>query len=290
MDVVLSLATLSAGVRLALPVVLAALGALVCERAGVLNLGLEGLMISGALAGYLVTHETGSPWLGLLAGLITGALCGVLIAFVVIGLGANQIVSGLAFTILAGAATSYIYQHSFSIGQNPPPIARIAMPPLIVLALVVLAAVIVLMRSTVAGLVISAVGESPVAADALGYDVQRTRFCATIGGSSVAALGGAVLVCGPLGLFIQNVTAGRGWVALALVVFAGWRPVPCALGALLFGLCDAVQLRLQGTNTGIPYEVFLALPYVVTLVALVLRGRNSRSPSALGVPFDRRTA
>jgi simple sugar transport system permease protein len=290
MDVVVSLATLSAGVRLALPVVLAALGALVCERAGVLNLGLEGLMISGALAGYLVTHQTGSPWLGLLAGLITGALCGVLIAFVVIGLRANQIVSGLAFTILAGAATSYIYQHSFSIGQNPPPIARIGMPPLIVLALVVLAAVIVLMRSTVAGLVISAVGESPVAADALGYDVQRTRFFATIGGSSLAALGGAVLVCGPLGLFIQNVTAGRGWVALALVVFAGWRPVPCALGALLFGLCDAVQLRLQGTNTGIPYEVFLALPYVVTLVALVLRGRNSRSPSALGVPFDRRTA
>jgi simple sugar transport system permease protein len=290
MDVVLSLATLSAGVRLALPVVLAALGALICERSGVLNLGLEGLMISGALAGYLVTHETGSPWLGLLAGLVTGALCGVVIALVVIGLGANQIVSGLAFTILAGAATSYIYQHSFSIGQNPPPIARIGMPPLIVLALVVLALVIVLMRSTVAGLVISAVGESPVAADALGYDVRRTRFLATIGGSSLAALGGAVLVCGPLGLFIQNVTAGRGWVALALVVFAGWRPVPCALGALLFGLCDAVQLRLQGTNTGIPYEVFLALPYVVTLVALVLRGRNSRSPSALGIPFDRRTA
>ena len=99
-----------------------------------------------------------------------------------------------------------------------------------------------------------------------------------------------MLVCGPLGLFIQNVTAGRGWVALALVVFAGWRPLPCALGAFLFGLCDAVQLRLQGTNTGIPYEVFLALPYVVTLVALVLRGRNSRTPSALGIPFDRRVA
>ena len=290
MDVVLSLATLSAGIRLALPVVLAALGALVCERSGVLNLGIEGLMISGALAGYLVTHETGSPWLGLLAGLVTGALCGVVIALIVIGLGANQIVSGLAFTILAGAATSFIYQHSFSIGQNPPRIDTIGMPPLIVLALVVLAVVVALLRGTVAGLVVSAVGESPVAADALGYDVHRTRFLATIGGSSLAGLGGAVLVCGPLGLFIQNVTAGRGWVALALVVFAGWRPVPCALGALLFGLCDALQLRLQGTNTGIPYEVFLALPYVVTLVALVLRGRNSRTPSALGVPFDRRTA
>jgi simple sugar transport system permease protein len=290
MDVVFTIATLSAGIRLALPVVLAALGALISERAGVLNLGLEGLMVSGALAGYLVTHETGSPWLGLLAGLATGAVCGIAIAAVVVGLGANQIVSGLAFTILAGAATSFIYQHSFSIGQNPPPIDRIAMPPLIILTIAVLLIVIVVLRGTVAGLVVSAVGEAPVAADALGYDVRRMRVLATMAGSSLAALGGAVLVCGPLGLFIQNVTAGRGWVALALVVFAGWRPLPCALGALLFGLCDAVQLRLQGTSTAIPYEVFLALPYVVTLVALVLRGRNSRTPAALGVPFDRRVA
>jgi len=290
MDVVLSVATLSAGVRLALPVALAALGALLCERAGVLNLGIEGLMVSGALAGYLVTDATGSPWVGLLAGLLTGAVCGAVLALVVVGLGANQIVTGLAFTLMAGAATSFIFQLSFGIGQNPPRIERIGMPALIVLTLVVLAAIIVVLRGTVAGLVVAAVGEAPVAADALGYHVARTRYVATIAGSAIAALAGAVLVCGPLGLFIQNVTAGRGWVALALVVFAGWRPLPCALGALLFGLCDAVQLRLQGTSTEIPYEVFLALPYVVTLVALVLRGRNSRTPAALGVPFDRRLA
>ena len=290
MDVVLSLATLSAGLRLALPVALAALGALVSERAGVLNLGLEGLMVSGALAGYLVTYHTGSPWLGLLGGLITGAIGGVILAGILVGLGANQIVTGLAFTILAGSATSFIYQQSFSFGQNPPRIDRIGMPPLIALTIVVLLIVIVVLRKTIAGLVISAVGETPVAADALGYDVQRTRYLVTIAGSALAALGGAVLVCGPLGLFIQNVTAGRGWVALALVVFAGWRPLPCVLGAFLFGLCDAMQLRLQGTSTGIPYEAFLALPYVVTLVALVVRGRNSRTPSALGTPFDRRVA
>ena len=289
MDVVLSIATLSAGVRLALPVALAALGALISERAGVLNLGLEGLMVSGALAGYLVTDATGSPWVGLLAGLGTGAVCGVVIALVVVGLGANQIVTGLAFTLLASAATTYIFQLSFGIGQNPPRIERIGMPLLIALTLGVLLLIIVVLRNTVAGLVVSAVGEAPVAADALGYDVARTRYLATIAGSSLASLGGAVLVCGPLGLFIQDVTAGRGWVALALVVFAGWRPLPCALGAFLFGLCDAVQLRLQGTSTEIPYEVFLALPYVVTLVALVLRGRNSRTPSALGVSFNRRT-
>ena len=290
MDVVLSIATVSAGVRLALPVALAALGALISERAGVLNLGLEGLMVSGALAGYLAADGSGSPWVGLLAGAATGAVCGVAIAVLVVGLGANQIVTGLAFTLLAGAATSFIFQRSYGVGENPPRIDRIGMPLLIVVTIVVLLATIAVLRGTVAGLVLAAVGESPVAADALGYDVRRTRYLATIAGSSLAALGGAVLVCGPLGLFIQNVTAGRGWVALALVVFAGWRPLPCALGAFLFGLCDAVQLRLQGTNTGIPYEVFLALPYVVTLVALVLRGRNSRTPAALGVPFDRRLA
>jgi ABC-type uncharacterized transport system permease subunit len=290
MDVVLSLGTLSAGLRLALPVALAALGALICERAGVLNLGLEGLMVSGALAGYLVTYHTGSPWLGLLGGLATGAVCGLVLAAIYVGLGANQIVTGLAFTVLAGSATSYIYQRSFSFGENPPRIERISIPPLVALTLGVLALVIVVLRKTVAGLVVSAVGEAPIAADALGYGVQRTRYLATIAGSALAALGGAVLVCGPLGIFIQNVTAGRGWVALALVVFAGWRPLPCVLGAFLFGLCDAVQLRLQGTSTGVPYEVFLALPYVVTLLALVIRGRNSRTPSALGVPFDRRIA
>src|SRR3954447_20275599 len=182
MDVVLSIATLAAGIRLALPVALAALGALLSERAGVLNLGLEGLMVSGALAGYLATHHSGSPWVGLGAGLITGALCGALISFVVVGLRANQIVTGLAFTLLAGAATSFIFQHSFGVGENPPRIPRIGMPVLIVLTLVVLVVIIAVLRGTVAGLVVSAVGESPVAADALGYRVLRTRYLATIAG------------------------------------------------------------------------------------------------------------
>jgi simple sugar transport system permease protein len=290
MDTVLSIATLSAGLRLALPVALAALGGLLCERAGVLNLGLEGLMIVGALTGYLVTDATDSPWLGLAAGVAAGVVSGSIIAALVVTLRANQIVTGLGFTILALSATTYVYQQAFTVGENPPRIERISMPPLVVLTLVVLGAVVLLLRSTLAGLVIAAVGESPFAADALGYRVNRTRFLTTVAGSSLASLGGAVLVCGPLGLFIQNVTAGRGWVALALVVFAGWRPVPCVIGALLFGVCDAVQLRIQGTETSIPYEVFLALPYAVTLLVMVLRARSNRTPSALGVAFDRRAA
>ena len=290
MDVVLSLDTLSAGLRLALPVALAALGALVCERSGVLNLGIEGLMLCGALAGYLTADGTGSPWIGLVMGLVVGGACGVLLGGAVVYLAANQVVAGLAFSLLAVSATTYVYEWSYDIGQSPPRIERISMPPLVILTLVVLALVLLFLRSSLSGLVLTATGEAPVAVDALGYSVQRTRFLATVGGSALAGLGGAVLVCGPLGLFIQNVTAGRGWVALALVVFAGWKPLPCVVGAFMFGLCDAAQLRLQGTDTGIPYEVFLALPYAVTLVAMVIRGRASRTPATLGVAFDRSTA
>jgi simple sugar transport system permease protein len=290
MTTLLTLATLAAGIRLALPVVLAALGALVSERAGVLNLGVEGLMLSGGLAGYLMTRASGTPWLGLLAGLLVGAACGAVIALLVVVIRANQVVTGLAFTLLAVSATTYLYQQSFALGQQPPRIPRIAIPPLVVLALVVLAAVWLFTNRTTMGLALSAAGESPEAVDALGYRVVRIRALATVAGSALAGLGGAVLVCGPLGLFIQNVTAGRGWVALALVVFSRWRPLPCVAGALLFGLCDAAQLRIQGTATAIPYEVFLALPYVVTLVALVVRARDSRTPSALGVPYVRGAA
>jgi ABC-type uncharacterized transport system permease subunit len=287
MSTLLTLATLTAGVRLALPVAMAALGALIGERAGVLNLGLEGMMLSGAFAGYSATRATGSPWIGLLAGLVTGAVCGAGFALVVVTVRANQIVSGLAFTLLASSATTYLFQRSYAIGQLPPSIERISMWPLVLVLFAVLTGVWFLFARTTIGLALDAAGETPEAADALGYRVSRLRVLATTVGSALAGLAGAVLVCGPLGLFIRDVTAGRGWVALALVVFARWRPFPCVLGALLFGLCDAAQLRLQGTSTAVPYEVLLALPYVVTLAALLLRARDSRTPRALAVPFVR---
>ena len=287
MDNVFAIATLTAALRLSIPVAVAALGALVSERAGVLNLGLEGMMLAGAFAGYSAAEVSGSPWLGLLGGVVVGGLFGLLLAaFVVLGR-SNQIVTGISFTLFAGFATALLFQQSYSIGQFPPRIERLGLPALVVITIVVFtAAVFALTRST-AGLALTAIGEAPEAADALGYGVERTRTVAVGISGALAGLGGAMLVCGPLGLFIENVTAGRGWVALALVVFAGWRPAPVAVGAFLFGLSDAVQLRLQGTNTAIPYEVFIALPYAVTLVALVVRARASHTPSALGVPFVR---
>jgi simple sugar transport system permease protein len=290
MDKVFALATLTAGIRLALPVALAALGALCAERSGVLNLGVEGSMLGGALAAYLVADVTGSPWVGLLAGAAAGALAGVVLAAGVIVLRANQIVTGLAFTLLASALTTFIFQQSYDIGARPPRIDRISIWVLAALVLAVFAAVWFLLERTSWGLALTSAGEAPEAVDALGYPVNGIRAVAVVGGNALVGLGGAVLVCGPLGLFIQNVTAGRGWIALALVVFARWRPSVCLVGAALFGLCDAVQLRLQGTDTAIPYEVFLALPYVVTLLAMVVRARDSRTPSALGTPFVRGAA
>lgn len=287
MSDVIAVATLTAAVRLAIPVALAALGALVAERSGVLNLGIEGMMLSGAYAAYATAEVTGSPWIGLLGGSAVGVGCGALLALLVVTGRSSQIVSGIAFTLLAGFATSLLFQQQYSIGQVPPRIDRLGLPVLIGLTVVVFVAVALVLARTTAGLALGAIGESPETADALGYRVERTRFVATMVSGGLAGLGGAVLVCGPLGLFIENVTAGRGWVALALVVFAGWRPLPALAGALLFGLCDAVQLRLQGTATAVPYEVFLALPYIVTLIALVVRARASRTPSALGVPYVR---
>lgn len=286
MTTLLTWATVAAAIRLTLPVALSALGALVSERAGVLNLGVEGTMLVGALVAYFVAAETNS-WLGLAAGFVAGAGCGVVLAACVIGMRANQIVTGLAFTLLASAATTFAFQQRYDIGANPPRLDTIAIPPLVVVTLVAYAAVWFVIERTSTGLALTAIGEVPEAADALGYRVDRTRSHALIAGNALVGLGGAVLVCGPLGLFIQNVTAGRGWVALALVVFARWRPAVCLVGAFTFAICDAAQLRLQGTNTSIPYELFLALPYLVTLVAMVVRARDSRTPSALGTPFVR---
>ncbi|MFK8023328.1 MAG: ABC transporter permease [Ilumatobacter sp.] len=287
MDNVFAIATLTAALRLSIPVAVAALGALLSERAGVLNLGLEGMMLTGAFAAYSVAESTGSPWLGLVGGAVAGGASGALLACFVVAGRANQIVTGISFTLLAGFATALLFQQRYSIGSVPPRIERIGLPALSITTIVLFVVVILALSRTTAGLALTAIGETPDAADALGYGVERIRTVATALSGAFAGLGGAMLVCGPLGLFIENVTAGRGWVALALVVCAGWRPAPVAAGAFLFGLSDAVQLRLQGTDTEVPYEVFIALPYVVTLIALVIRARKSHTPSALGIPFVR---
>jgi general nucleoside transport system permease protein len=284
---ILTLATLTAALRLMVPVAVAALGEVITERSGVLNLGVEGTMLTGAYAGYTAARATGSPWAGLAAGAAAGIACGIVLALLMVVARTNQIVTGLAFTLGAAALTTYLFERSYDLGSAPPRVAGLNLPELLAVTAAVALAVWFLLERTSAGLVLTAVGEDPGAADALGTRVAAVRCAATVGGNALVGLAGALLVCGPLGIFVQNVTAGRGWIALALVVFARWRPVPLVLGALLFGACEAVRLRLQNTTTDIPYEVFLALPYLVTLIVLVAASRRAHSPAALAVPFDR---
>lgn len=287
MDAAFLVALLAATLRLAIPVAVAALGEVVNERAGVLNLGVEGSMLFGAYAGYVVAQSTGSPWLGLGAGLCVGAVAGIVLGLLMVVVRTDQIITGLAFAILASAVTTYLFESGYTVGDAPPRVNGIELPQLVIVSLVCLAVVWFALDRTSGGMALTAVGEDPVSADALGLPVVRIRVLAMVAGNALVGLSGALLVCGPLGIFVQDVTAGRGWIALALVVFARWRPLPVVAGALLFGLCDALRLRLQTAATELPYEIFVALPYVVTLVVLVVAGRARLAPSALGVAFVR---
>ncbi len=301
----------NAGIRLATPTALAAVGETFCERAGVLNLGLEGMMLMGALGSFLGAHYTGDPWLGVLAGMAAGVALGVIKAFLSVTLQTEQVINGIAVVLFAQGFTAFIYGKLFGVTSSPP---RIEGTPVVgvpwfqsipgigpvlfrqnilvyVSAILVFALWWLLYRSRF-GLSIRAVGESPAAADAAAVDVARIRWLAVLVCGAMAGLGGAVLVVAQLQLFANNVTAGRGWVAIALVIFGRWNPLLVVGGAFLFGLMDALQLRVQaaggGLNAAVPYEFFQALPYLITLLVMTvsaMRARRDAQPAALGVPF-----
>jgi general nucleoside transport system permease protein len=313
----LALGVLAAGVRLAVPILLAALGGIVTERAGVLNLGLEGVMLAGALAGFAVTAWTGpalppgaaglAPWLGLGAGVLAGLLMGLVMAALAVSLRVDQVVAGIMLVALGQGATAYAYREAFgSLTARVPPMGPLPIPGLVeipvvgpvlfaqdaatYLSLALVLGVWFLLFRTGWGLALRAVGEHPAAADTAGIDVARARYAAVLLGSALAGLGGAALTVAQLGLFREGVTAGRGWIAVALVIFARWRPGLALAGALLFGCATALQYRLQALDLPwLPYELLLMLPYVLTLVVLVLRARRpgDGAPAALGTPYVR---
>jgi ABC-type uncharacterized transport system permease subunit len=301
----------NAGIRLALPTGLAAVGEAFCERAGVLNLSLEGLMLTGALASFLVAFYSGDPWMGVLAGMGAGLVLAALMALLSVTLKTDQVINGIAIVLLGQGVTSLVYQQLFGVTSTPPrlePLPVVEVPVassipvlgrllfaqnLLVYASVAVALAVwwVLFRSRL-GLAVRAVGERPAAADAAAVRVDLVRWVAVLVSGAMTGLGGAVLVVGQLSLFLPNVTAGRGWVAIALVIFGRWNPLYVLGGAVLFGLTDALQLRIQaasgGIDTGVPFELFQALPYAVTLAVMalvVIRGRRDAQPAALGIPY-----
>lgn len=288
----------------ATPLLLAAVGELVAERSGVLNLGVEGMMVMGAVAGFAATVTTGSPALGIVAGMIAGVLVSLVFAFATLTLVANQVASGLALTLfglgLSGLlGESFVGKPGFKLPAldipgltDLPFVGRIlfGQDALVYLSFVLVAAVSWFLFRTRAGLILRAVGDNHVSAHALGYPVIRVRYLAVMFGGGCAGLGGAYLSVAYTPLWVENMTAGRGWIALALVVFSSWLPWRLAIGAYLFGAVSILQLHAQPLGLGIPSQFLSMLPYVATVVVLVLLSGNRRAakfntPACLGRAF-----
>jgi simple sugar transport system permease protein len=294
---------IAATLRVATPLVFGTLGELFCERAGILNLGIEGTMFLGAFVGFTVGATTGSLWLGFFTAVVCGVLAGLLMGLLTVRLGVNQHVSGLGLTLLLTGISLFAFRIIFGENEVQPridPFTRVTLlrelpvvgPIFNQYALTYIAILLVpvvwwiLYRSSF-GLKVRAAGENPEATDAAGVNVFSVRYLALAIGGGLMAAGGAYLSLALLGSFIFGIVSGRGWVCIALVIFAHWHPVRVLWGALLFGGVSALQLRLQTTGLKLPYELFLALPYLVTILALTLAGRNVSAPAALLKPYRR---
>jgi general nucleoside transport system permease protein len=271
------------------PVLLAALGELVVERAGVLNLGVEGMMIMGAVAGFGGAFLSQNPFVGILTSILAGMLMALLFALLSVTLATNQVATGLALTLL-GLGLSGLIGESF-IGQPGVKLpAWHGIDPLMIAGFVLTAIVAHVLFRTKAGLVIRAVGNNPAAAHALGYNVTRVRYACILFGGACAGLAGVYLALVYTPQWVENMTAGKGWIALALVVFASWLPVRVAAGAYLFGAISILAFQIQTYAWGIPPQFLNSLPYLVTIIALVLISGSRtlarrNTPASLGQPF-----
>lgn len=291
---------LTAALVIATPLLWAALGELVIERTGILNLGIEGTMVLGAFSGFVVAQRSGSLWLGLVAAVVGGALTGLLLGLFMVTLGVSQHVSGLGVTLLLIAACEFTSRVLYGggsqarleekFGKVVTGVPVISQNWMTWVAFLVLAPLMWwVLRSTGTGYRITAVGESFDAADVAGISVNRVRYAALVAGSVLISVGGAFITLAVLGSYTLDIINGRGWVAIALVIFAQWRVWPTVVGALLFALTDALQLRLAITETfaWVPRELMLALPYLAVIIALAVLGRAIRYPTSYLRPYRR---
>ena len=288
----------------ATPLLFAALGELITEKSGVLNLGVEGMMIMGAITGFVVVHYTGSAPVAIIASMIAGALVAAIFAVLVLVFHASQVPTGLALTIFGIGLSALIGQSMIGVAYDGIP--KLAIPVLstipvigdilfnqdglVYLSIIMVFAVIWFLTKTRAGLILRAVGDSHDAAHAMGYSVKKIRFLATLFGGAMAGVGGAYLSLSYSPLWVEGMTAGRGWIALALVVFASWRPGRVLLGAYLFGGITILQLHAQALGIAIPSQIMSMLPYLATIVVLVVISRDRakiklNSPASLGKSF-----
>ncbi len=298
LDILLSVSFWAAALRIASPLIFATMGELICERAGVLNLGIEGIMVIGAFAGWVSVYAGLGLWGGVCVAMLSGMAFGAIHGVLTVPFGLSQHVVGLGITLLATSVTYFTYRIVLPEADAPPRIEAfqplplpgiLAQTPLTYLAFIVAAVTAYVLYRTPLGLAIRAAGENPAAVAAQGLSVNGLRIGAVMVGSGLMAVGGAFLTMSAFNSFFFEMVNGRGWICIALVVFGSWRPGKALLGAILFAAFDALQIRLQQTPLGahVPYQVFLMIPYVLSILALVFMSRRAEVPAALMVPFQK---
>ena len=296
----------SAVLRIATPLIFGVLGALLCERVGVLNLAIEGIMTMGAMIGWLSVYLGADLWTGLAIAAVSGAVIGLLHAFLTVSLSLSQHVSGLGITLFASSLAYFIYRLVVNVGSLPPtiePFQPLELPMLsdlpffgeiffsqmgpTYLALFAVVLMAYILRQTPLGLAIRMTCENPHAVDAQGLNPIMIRIFAIVVGSALMALGGSFLTTAAFNSFFPEMVQGRGWICIALVIFASWQPGKALFGAILFSFFDAYQLRLQHVVEDVPYQLFLMAPYVLSILALILVSRRAKVPEALMAPYRR---
>ena len=294
---------LVASLRLSVPLAFAALGGLLSERSGVLNIALEGMLLSGAFASAVGAFFTGNSWVGILLAIFIGGLVGILHAYLCVTLRVDQLVSGLAINLTAAGLTSFWARILFNSGQaqSLPTINIIGIPglknipilgelifnedPLVYLLFLLIPILTYILFRTSIGLSLRAVGEYPRAADTAGISVKLVRYVAVTLSGCLAGLGGAYLALVHVKFFVEDMSAGKGFIALAALIFGRWHPVSTFFACLLFGATEALQLRIQAFNLNIPYQFLVMLPYLIALFALVGLVSKSTPPASLGIPY-----
>lgn len=299
----------AAAIRLGAPIAIAAVGECFCERTGVYNLGLEGVMLMGAMSGFVIEFQTNSPTLGALASIIGGVVMGCIAAFMLVDLKIDQVVAGISVTILGGGLSAFLYNAATANSTAPsidgfkvlripilgslPGVGLVFFQQTVIVyfGFFMMAVVAWILKRSTFGLIVTAAGDHPDALNAAGRSVRLTRWSGVVLSCAMAGLAGGALVSG-VGVFREYMTAGRGWVAISMVILARWNPIGSVFGGLLFGLFDALQLRVQaisgGVESSIPYEFFQALPYIATLFVVIvatIRNRRGGEPIFLGIPY-----
>lgn len=295
----------AATIRIATPLIFAALGELITEKAGILNLGVEGTMLMAAFTSFAVTFASGSLWVGLAAGILTGGVMAALTVFMAATLKVEQVVTGLALNMLGAGVSILLYKLYFE-GQEMPTIEIFANVPIPLLAdipyigpiffqqklltyiaFLFVPAVWFFLYRTKYGLEIRCLGENPKVIDTRGLSVTARQYAAVMAGGMMIGIGGAFVTIASTVRFVPDITAGRGWLALVIVIAGNWRPTGILLAALVFAFLDALQLQIQGVGVALPYQIFLALPYVAAIVLMIVKRQQSEEPSRLGIPYFR---